>query len=183
MKRTAVAALALVGSIACADQAPLTGPARLAAPASSLSCDEHSTVVLTATVRFIEDPEICPGPNDGAALGHLQIKLTRAIDNPDIHDWSITGDVAKRVPDILTVSVNHEVIDILTGGRTVTPVLGVIVPSEDDITRVTKLIGAGRLPADVAERMISAANEFVARFTLTGGGGMCGSFGIDNPEI
>jgi hypothetical protein len=172
-----------VGSIACADQAPLTGPARLAAPASSLSCDEHSTVVLTATVRFIEDPEICPGPNDGAALGHLQIKLTRAIDNPDIHDWSITGDVAKRVPDILTVSVNHEVIDILTGGRTVTPVLGVIVPSEDDITRVTKLIGAGRLPADVAERMISAANEFVARFTLTGGGGMCGSFGIDNPEI
>jgi hypothetical protein len=31
--------------------------------------------------------------------------------------------------------------------------------------------------------MISAANEFVARFTLTGGGGMCGSFGIDNPEI
>ena len=183
MKRTAIAALAFVGSIGCADQASLTAPAKLATPAPSLTGDEQRTVVLSATVRLIDNPDICPGPSDGAALGHLQIKLTRAIDNPDIHDWFITGDVAKRVPDILAVSVNHEVIDVATGGRTVTPVLGVIVGKEDEFTRLTKLIGAGRLPAGVAEQMISGANEFFARFTLTGGGGLCGSFGIDNPEI
>jgi hypothetical protein len=183
MKRTAVATLAFVGTIACADRPSLTAPAGVAIPTASLTGDVQRTVVLSATVRLVDNPEICPGPNDGAALGHLQIRLTRAIDNPDIHDWSITGDVARRVPDILTASVNHEVVDVLTGGRTVTPVLGVIVPSEDEITRVTKLLGAGRIPSDVAERMISSAHEFVARFTLTGGGGLCGSFGIDNPDI
>lgn len=183
MKSTAIAVLALVGTIGCADQAPIIGPTKLAPTVLALTGDEQRTIVLTASVRLIDNPDICPGPSDGAALGHVQLKLTRAIDNPDIHDWSITGDVAKRVPDILDVSVNREVVDILTGGRTVTPLLDVIAASEDEITRVTKLIGAGRLPADVAERMASHANEFVARFALTGGGGLCGSFGIDNPDI
>jgi hypothetical protein len=31
-------------------------------------------------------------------------------------------------------------------------------------------------------RLINHANEVVARFTLTGGG-LCGSFGINNPDI
>lgn len=161
----------------------MTAPTQLPVALPALTGSEQRTVVLTATVRLVDNPEICPGPRDDAALGHVQLKVTNAIENPDIHDWSLTGDVNKRVPDILAVSVNHELVDIKTGGRTVTPVLGILVGKEDVFGRLTKLVGAGRLPTDVAERMISAKNEFYVRFTLSEGGGLCGTFGIDNPDI